>query len=223
MMRPKSSRVAGTTILKIARLLFNERLLSVVVAPTIADLQREVAEAGSGRVSRLRALCRGYGAFWKVTLVAPFASGLSPADDSGAAAFPDTVARLAVGSIVLALLAIAGPVVGAWVSVLCAAAVLFAIVIHRWYQQHPSELPTPAEPQQKASPRINFSSTEVAGNIGGLIFAIGTVLIVAVGVPSVILFMFTAIVAGCFVAWGLSAWRTSHPQRGLPGKGIVLR
>jgi hypothetical protein len=44
-----------------------------------------------------------------------------------------------------------------------------AIVIHRWYQQHPSELPAPPEPRQKASPEINFSSTEVAGNIGGLI------------------------------------------------------
>jgi hypothetical protein len=76
---------------------------------------------------------------------------------------------------------------------------------------------------QKTSPRINFSSTEVAGNIGGLIFAVGSVLIVVVGLPSVIWFLFTAIVAGCFVAWGLTMWRTSHPQAGRPDKGIVLR
>ena len=41
-----SSRVPGTTLLRIARLLFNDHLLSAVVEPTIADLQREIADAG---------------------------------------------------------------------------------------------------------------------------------------------------------------------------------
>ena len=112
MTRANRSRVPGTTLLKIAHLLFSERLLSAVVRPTISDLQREVGEAGPGRVSRLRAHCRGYCAFWKVMLLAPFAPGLARVGDRGGAAFPDTVARLAVGSIVLALLAIAGPFVG---------------------------------------------------------------------------------------------------------------
>ena len=86
MTRAKSSRVPGTTLLNIAQLLFSERLLSAVVQPTISDLQREVAEAGPGRVSRLRAQSRGYYAFWKVTLVAPFSSGVLRAGDSGAVA-----------------------------------------------------------------------------------------------------------------------------------------
>jgi len=224
MTRAKNSRVPGTTLLKIAQLLFSERLLSAVVQPTISDLQREVAEAGPARVSRLRAQCRGYYAFWKVTLVAPFGSGVLRAGDSGAVAFPDAAARLAVGSSVLAFLAIAGPIVGAWVSALCvAAAALFAIMIHRWYQQHPCELPAPPEGLRKASPEINFSSTEVAGNIGGLIFAVGSILIVAVGLPPVFWFLFTAIATGCFVALGLAMWRTSHPPSGRPDKGIALR
>src|SRR6185369_14240865 len=132
----------------------------------------------------LRARCRGYCAFWKLTFAAPFAWGIARAGDKNAIAVRDTAARLAVGSIVLALLAIAARV-GAWVSVLGAAGALFAIVIHRWYQQHPSELPAPSEPSRKASPQINYSSMDVAGNIGGLIFAVGSVLIVAVGLPSV--------------------------------------
>src|SRR5207245_1766038 len=111
-----SPRVPGTTLLKIARRLFNENLLSAVVQPTVA--------------------------------------------------------------------------VGA----------LFAIMIHAWYDRHPSDIPTPAEPQ-RPSPQINFSSTEVAGNIGGLIFVVGSVFIVAVGLPSVIWFLFAATVAGCFLAW----------------------
>ena len=78
-------RVPGTTLLKIARLLFDESLLSAAVQPTISDLQREVADAGSSRLKRLRAQRRGYCAFWTLTLVASFASfascapGASPA------------------------------------------------------------------------------------------------------------------------------------------------
>ena len=216
-------RLPGTTLLKIARWLLNERVISAIVRPTISDLQREVADAGSSRVERLRARWRGYRAFWRVMLVAPFASWPSPAGDAGAVAFPDAIARLAFGSIVLALVAVAGPLVGASIAVLVAAAALFAIVIHRWYQQHPSELPDPPEPQKTATPQINFSSTEVGGNVGGLIFAVGTVLIVAVALPSTIWFILTAAVAACFLAWGLAAWHTSHPDNGRPDNQIMLR
>jgi len=58
------------------------------------------------------------------------------------------------------------------------------------------------------SPQINFSSTDVAGNIGGLIFVVGTVLIVLVGLPWVAWFLLAAAIAACFVACGLVAWHT---------------
>ena len=215
-------RVPGTTLLKIARLLFNEHLVSAVVEPTISDLQREIASAGPNRRKRLRARWRGYCAFWKITLAAPFASWASPAADSGAVAFPDAIARLAVSSIVVALVAVVGPVLGAWAAVVTAAGGIFAFLIHAWYARHPSEVPTPTEPQ-RGSPQINFSSTEVAGNIGGLIFVVGSVFIVAIGLPSVIWFLFAAMVAGCFLAWGLVTWHTRHPKRGLPENQIILR
>jgi hypothetical protein len=215
-------RVPGTTLLKIGRLLFNEHLFSAAVQPTISDFQREVADAGSSRVKRLRAQWRGYCAFWTLTLVAPFAAWASPARDARGAAFPDAVARLGVGAIVLTLLVIVGPVLGAWVAVVTATGALLAIGIHAWYQRHPSDIPAPTEPQ-RGLPQINFSSTEVAGNIGGLIFAVGTVLIVAFGLPSVIWFLSGSSVAGCFLAWGLVAWHTRHPKRGLPENRIVLR
>jgi hypothetical protein len=68
----------GTMLLKISRLLFTAHLQSTVVQPTIADLQREVADAGHSRVKRLRARWRGYCAFWTLTLVAPFAMSAGP-------------------------------------------------------------------------------------------------------------------------------------------------
>lgn len=214
-------RLPGTTLLKIARLLLNEHLLSTVVQPTLSDLQREIADAGPSGRKRLRARWRGYCAFWTMMLVAPFASS-SPAEDVGAVAFPDAVARLAVGSILVSTLAVAGPMLGAWVAVIAAVGTLFAILIHAWYARHPSDLPVPTEPQRRF-PQINFSSTEVAGNIGGLIFVVGSVFIVATGLPSVILFLFAATVTGCALACALVTWHTSHPKRGLPENQIVLR
>ena len=217
-----SPRGPGTTLLKIARLLFNEHLLSAVVQPTIADLQREIADAGPNGFKRLHARWRGYFAFWTLTLVAPFAPWASPAADAGGVAFPDAMARLAVRSIVVALLAVVGSVLGAWVVVVTAAGALLAILIHAWYDRHPSDMPTPDELQRR-SPEINFSSMAVAGNIGGLIFVVGSVFIVAVGLPSVIWFLFAATVGGCFLAWALVAWHRSHPTCGLPENRIVLR
>ena len=215
-------RVPGTALLKIARLLVNEHVLSAVVQPTISDLQREVAAAGPSRIKRLRAEWRGYRAFWTLMIVVPFASFDPPASDAGAVAFRDAVARLAIGSIVVTLLAIMGAVLRTWVAVVLATGALFAIVIHVWYERHPSAIPTSPQPQ-KGSPQINFSSTEVAGNIGGLIFVVGSVLIVAVGLPSLIWFLFAGTVAGGFLAWALVAWHASHPTSGLPENQIVLR
>jgi hypothetical protein len=113
--------VPGTTLLTIARLSFNEHLISTVVQPTISDLQREIAAAGPHPLKRLRAQWRGYRAFWTVMLVAPLTFGPSPAQQAGAVAFPDAVARLAGGSIVVALLVIVGPRLGVWVGAMTAA------------------------------------------------------------------------------------------------------
>jgi hypothetical protein len=59
-------RLPGTLLLAIARLLFDDSVLSRVVYPTIADLQEEVREAGTDPRRRLLARWRGYRAFWGV-------------------------------------------------------------------------------------------------------------------------------------------------------------
>lgn len=219
----REPRVPGAALLKIAQVLFNKHLLSAVVEPTISDLQREVANAGPSRLKRMRAHWRGYRAFWTLTLVAPFASrASSPALDPDGVAFPDAIARLAIGSIVLALLAVVGGAFGTWVAFVTATGALFAIVIHAWHARHPSAISIPAKPERR-SPQINFSSTEVAGNIGGLIFTVGSVIIVALGLPWMIWFLFAGTLAGFFLAWGLFAWHTTHPNVGLPENLIVLR
>src|SRR5206468_6489737 len=116
-----------------------------------------------------------------------------------------------------------GPRLGVWVGGVTAGGALFAMVMHAWYVRHPSEMPALGEPKRWRTPQINFSSTEVAGNTGGLIFVVGSVFIVAIGLPSVTWFLFAATVAGCFLAWALVTWHSSHPTCGLPENRIVLR
>jgi hypothetical protein len=226
MIRPAGRpRLPGRILLRIARLVVDDRLFSAVVHPTIADLQREVADAGPSALERLRARRRGYVAFWTLVLVASFAS-VRPAAlrvaDAGAVAFPDALARLAGAAIFVAVLAVIGPAFGARVALVAAAGALFAILIHAWYDRHPSEIPEPGEPQSR-TPQINFSSTEVAGNIGGLIFVVGSLFVVTVGLPSVIWFLVAATIAGCFLAWARVSWHRSHPDAPLPRNRVVFR
>ena len=209
--RKEFGRGPGTILLKISRLLFNAHLLSTVVQPTIADLQREVADASHSRVKRLRARWRGYRAFWTLTLVAPFATWTRPRGGAAAVALPDAITRMAVTSIAVMLLGLVGPELGGWVTIIGTASTLVAVFIHRWYARHPSHIPTPTAPQMW-SPQINFSSTEVPGNVGGLIFVVGSVFIVVVALPSVTWFLMAGTAGGCILAWGLNAWHTSHPQ-----------
>jgi hypothetical protein len=215
-------RVPGTTLLKIARRLLSEQLVSTLVEPTIADLQCDVADAGASRRKRLHARWRGYRAFWTVMLVAPFASSGASSRTAGAAAFPNAVVCLVTGAALLVLVAVINPPLGASVAVVAAVGTLFAFAIHAWYQRHPSDLPAPAERRWR-TPQINFSSTEVAGNSGGLIFVLGSVFIVAVGLPSVFWFLLAGTVAGCLLAQGLVAWHTRHPHRSLEENRIVWR
>jgi hypothetical protein len=194
----------GTRLLKFAPFLFNPRFIATVVRPTIADLQSEFTAAGPDRVKRLRAQCRGYAAFWTLAAVAPFALW---SEDLPTVAWR----RLAAGTALISLFTIV--TVGAWVALVFAAAILVAFLIHAWYERHPSELPMPPDPPWR-SPQINFSSTEVGGNVGGLIFALGTVLIVALGVPSGLWFLIAGAVGACIVACALVARRTRAHRDG---------
>jgi hypothetical protein len=201
---------------------FSDHLLSTVIQPTIADLQREIANAGPDGRQRLRARWRGYCAFWKVMLVAPFATSSSTIQDVTAVGFRRALARPAAVAIAITLLIAATPPLRAWVAVAAAVGTAFALLMHVWYDRHPSRMPMASEPLRR-SPQINFSSTEVAGNIGGLIFVVGSVFIVVIGLPSVIWFLLAATFTGGCLAWALVTWHTSHPKSGLPENLIVLR
>ena len=186
----------GTWLLKIAPLIFNERFIDIVVRPTIADLQSEVAAAGSNHAKPFRVRCRGYAPFWTLMFVAPFASWSEER--------ANVASGLAAGSVVVTLLTVV--TLGPWTALVAGGATLVALLLHTWYDRHPSEIAVP--PDAWRSPQINFSSTDIAGNIGGLIFMVGSVLIVSLALPSIFWFLLSGGIAACFVAWGLAAWHT---------------
>jgi hypothetical protein len=126
---------------------------------------------------------------------------------------------LAAGSVVVTLLAVV--TLGAFTVLVAAGATLVACLLHAWYDRHPSELAVP--PNAWRSPQINFSSTDIAGNIGGLIFVVGSVLIVTLALPSIFLFLVAGAIAACFVAWGLAAWHTRTRASEWPSAGRLPR
>lgn len=61
-------------------------------------------------------------------------------------------------------------------------------------------------------PGINFSSMDVGGDLGGFVFAAGSVLAVLVGLPVLIPVYAAALVLGAGVAIALCAWYRRHPK-----------
>lgn len=220
-LRPQDP-VPGSWLLTLGRVIFDDAVFTSVIQPTVADLQRELRDAGSSRRQRLLAHCRGHRAFWTLAFVAPFAFWRAPAPGHGAVAFPDVVGRAAVTVIILTLVTLNGSALGIWTIVAGIGGTCVAIGMHAWYGRHPSLLVV-ADTDIRHRPQINLASIPVHANAGGLIFVVGSVAIVVLGLPALRWFLLAAVVLGAVVAWALLAWHASHPLRGLPQNQIVLR
>jgi hypothetical protein len=61
-------------------------------------------------------------------------------------------------------------------------------------------------------PGINFSKLEVGGDVGGLVFAAGSVVAVLIGLPSIAPLYLGSIVCGAGLAALLFEWHQRHPR-----------
>jgi hypothetical protein len=211
------SGMPGRALLASARVLFDAHTLETVVVPVLADLQREVDDAGDSRTRRLRARVDGYLAFWRVVMAIPFAI---PSDSNGT--FREFFVGRSGGNLLIvlgiALLVAIAPMFGWFAFAVIAVGSVIAvglrkwndsIVLRRWNTRHPSEL-APIDPTASPRAEINLSSIPVAGDIGGLMFVVGTFVIVLLGLPSVRWFVLGSMVIGGVLAASLFAWRSSH-------------
>ena len=60
-------------------------------------------------------------------------------------------------------------------------------------------------------PGINFSKLEIGGDVGGLVFAAGSVTAVLIGLPCVAPMYLASVVCGAGVAVLLFEWHQHHP------------
>ena len=200
----------GRLLLRIARLVFNPAVIEDVVQPTIGDLQREVVEAGGNRARRWRALWRGYLAFWTLVLVSPIGFiGWSGRRHLGSA-FPDVADRIAFALIGVTVVSSVFMVAGRWTIAPAVASGMVAMAVHSWWRRHPSQI---ALPDHQRRPEINLSSIPVGGDVGGLIFVVGSVLIVTAGIPMVRWFLIGVVVGGVGLAMALTRWRAAHTSQ----------
>jgi hypothetical protein len=93
------------------------------------------------------------------------------------------------------------------------AGALAAVLLRRWHTRHPSALPY--SPRTRV-PEINLSRIPVAGDAAGLMFAVGGVAVVILGVPDLAWYFVSALACAALLAWGLFAWRSATAVRHAP-------
>ena len=106
-------------------------------------------------------------------------------------------------------------------------AVLFGtaagVAMRSWHDRHPTTLAPRASLQEGRLPEINLSAIPVGGDAGGLMFVLGSMLIVMIGLPGVRWFLVSAIVCSAIAAVAIYRWRGAHPSSSQPDCSILLR
>jgi len=75
-----------------------------------------------------------------------------------------------------------------------------------------TEVPRRRNPNLALHPGINFSCLHVEGDLGGLIFAVGSVIALVAGVPVFRPFFFGALGGGLLLGAALVFWHDRHPD-----------
>ena len=202
----------GKLILRIAHSLYSPARINAVFAPAIADFHAELREA-DGPVAALFVRAR-----WVLSLLVLLAlTAFVPV--------PRTAARAGIAVLrpdrawvflVLAVALYAAPLFAPWalfqyfVAGALATGAVFSFCMARWHRHH-SGAASGAE-GHLASGEINLASIPVTDDAAGLLFAIGSVCLVVVGLADLWWYFAAAAVGSVVVAAGLLVLHASRPS-----------
>jgi hypothetical protein len=266
-----SNRQPGERLVRLATLLFDEPTRSTFVLPALADFQHELQDAAGNPARRFIAHVRGYAAFARLLLAAPFIVPAAPMGSPittfvtgkyggnlllvlAVALFVAirpwfgwfAIAVIALGVVVaialrvwhtrhpgarggadplLSILAVAlfaaiWSMFGWFVLAAVAGGVIMAVALRRWNTRHPSQF---APAGRVPGAEINLSSIPVAGDIGGLLFVIGAIITVLLGLPDIRWFVLASVVVGAVLAGGLFLWRSTRTTTFVQVNSILRR
>ena len=131
-------RQPGERLVKLATLLFDEPTRSTFVIPALADYQQELEAAGASVISRSIAHARGYAAFARLLVAAPF---IVPSAPLGGPVTTFVTGRYGGNMLLvlaLALFAAIRPLFGWFAVAVLALGVALAIVLRLWNTRHPT-------------------------------------------------------------------------------------
>jgi hypothetical protein len=95
-----------------------------------------------------------------------------------------------------------------------AAGLMLAVWMRGWRNQHPTRLPyPPSRPPTTRLPQLNMCAVPVGGDGGGLLFAVGSIVVIVVGVPDLGWYFLGALVSAALFACALYAWHARHTRR----------
>jgi hypothetical protein len=109
-------------------------------------------------------------------------------------------------TLIAALLVATWPFFGAFTISAIVVGLLMSVTMRSWHRDHPS---TVAVPDRRVRSEINLSAIPVGGDVGGLIFAIGSVIIL-LGLPQLRWFLIASIVCASVAGAALIVWRHSR-------------
>ena len=209
------TNLPGTRLIEVARALFSEETIRALFEPAIADLQHEWQQTAPGSWQRRLTLLRAYRSYFRLLLVAPFAGPpvASTASDGRMLAAVDRPNGDALGKVLLMwalLLASMWTLYGTFVIVLAAGSLATAAVVHLWNCRHAGRNGLGSSPLP-GRPEINFAAIPVYGNMAGLLVVVGSLAVIAAGLPVLGLFLLLAALSGAAVATALRAWHLAHP------------
>ena len=243
MKRSVESPAPGTLFLRLSRLLFDESIMTGIINPAVGDFQEELRLAHFDTATR-RWRLRGlhYIAFCILLTVLPLRGTRSQGGVMTDSRSRGGTSVLRVGSLAFLVITLLGLLVWnsqseslifvsaeAFLGLFMVIAILIGLVfsgVMHWWNSRPVHSSTGADvPESDVSrrPQINLSGIKIGGDVGGLMFVVGIVLIAILGLPQLRQTMLVAVVAGLLLARALFVWHRSHSASRLSEYSITPR